>query len=70
MPLKVMENIIGLLPEEYIIVDPFAGTGTTGVACENLNRDYILIEKDIEYCRIAREKIKQTKNKLPLNKII
>lgn len=65
-----MENIIGLLPEEYIIVDPFAGTGTTGVACENLNRDYILIEKDIEYCRIAREKIKQTKNKLPLNKII
>ena len=56
MPLKVMENIVGLLPSEYIIIDPFSGTGTTGVACKNLNRNCILIEQDEKYCQIASER--------------
>jgi len=40
-----------------MILDPFAGSGTTGVACHNLDRNYILIEKEPEYCKIARERI-------------
>jgi len=32
--------------------------GTTGVACKNLGRDYILIENDKEYVEIARKRIK------------
>ena len=32
MPLEVMKNIIGILPNDYIIFDPFMGSGTTGVA--------------------------------------
>ena len=32
--------------------------GTTGVACKNLGRDYILIEKDKDYVEIARKRIK------------
>jgi len=60
MPLKVMENIIGMLPEEYTIVDPFMGSGTTGVACKNLNRDFIGIELDKEYCKIAEARITKT----------
>jgi site-specific DNA-methyltransferase (adenine-specific) len=32
------------------VLDPFAGSGTTGVACLNTNRKYILIEKDATYC--------------------
>ncbi|MCK5236494.1 MAG: site-specific DNA-methyltransferase [Deltaproteobacteria bacterium] len=57
MPLKVMENIIGILPKDATIVDPFMGSGTTGVACKMLNRDFIGIEKDAEYYKIACERI-------------
>lgn len=57
MPLKVMENIIGILPNDYVIVDPFMGSGTTGIACKNLNRDFIGIEIDTEYYEIAKKRI-------------
>ncbi len=45
--------------EGDIILDPFAGSGTTGVACKNLNRNYILIEKEPEYVKICEERLKQ-----------
>ena len=57
MPLKVMENIIGILPEDATIIDPFMGSGTTGVACKNLNRNFIGIEIDEEYFNIAKNRI-------------
>ena len=59
MPLKVMENIIGILPDDYLIVDPFMGSGTTGVACKNLNRNFIGIELDQEYFKIADNRINE-----------
>ncbi len=40
------------------ILDPFMGSGSTGVACKNLNRNFIGIEKDKEYFRIAQQRIK------------
>ena len=40
-----------------LILDPFGGSGTTGVAAVNTGRDCILIEKDPEYCEIARKRI-------------
>ena len=39
------------------ILDPFMGTGTTGVACALLNRKFIGIERDLEYYNMARERI-------------
>ena len=57
MPLEVMENIIGILPEDYIIFDPFMGSGTTGVACRRLNRGFIGCEIDKKYFEIARNRI-------------
>lgn len=36
MPLEVMKNIIGILPDDALIIDPFMGSGTTGVACKEL----------------------------------
>ena len=39
-----------------LILDPFAGSGTTGVACIESNRHYILIEQDEHYCDIARRR--------------
>lgn len=59
MPVEVMKNIIGILPQDCVIVDPFCGSGTTGVACALLGREFIGIEIDEEYCRIAEERIKQ-----------
>ena len=39
------------------VLDPFAGTGTTGVACKNLNRNYILIEQEPEYVKIIKDRL-------------
>lgn len=46
--------------ENDIILDPFAGSGTTGVACKNLNRNYILIEKEPEYVKIINKRLTPT----------
>jgi DNA modification methylase len=58
MPLEVMKRIIQILPENILIVDPFAGSGTTGVACKELGRDFILIEKDKKYIDIINKRLK------------
>lgn len=62
MPLQVMKNIIGVLPDDYIIIDPFMGSGTTGVACRQLNRKFIGIELDKEYYEIAHKRISEVYN--------
>jgi site-specific DNA-methyltransferase (adenine-specific) len=59
MPLEVMKRIVGILPPDYTIVDPFMGSGTTGLACKLLNRDFIGIEKSEEYFKIAQSRISE-----------
>jgi site-specific DNA-methyltransferase (adenine-specific) len=53
----VSDHIISWSNEGDIILDPFAGSGTTGVACKNLNRNYILIEKEPEYIEIIKKRL-------------
>lgn len=43
--------------ENNTVLDPFMGSGTTGVACKNLNRKFIGIELDDKYFDIAKERI-------------
>ena len=57
MPLEVMKNIVGLLPKGSLIIDPFMGSGTTGVACKELGYDFVGIEIDEGYFEIAKERI-------------
>lgn len=57
MPLEVMTNIIGILPDDATIIDPFMGSGTTGVACKKLGRDFIGIEMSQDYFDIAKNRI-------------
>ena len=57
MPIKVMSNIIGILPQDYTIIDPFMGTGTTGIACKIHSRDFIGIEMNLNYYNIAKDRI-------------
>lgn len=66
MPLEVMKNIIGILPDDYIILDPFMGSGTTGVACQELERDFIGIEIDEKYFEIAKERIENRSQQLQI----
>lgn len=46
--------------ENQVILDPFMGSGTTGVACKNLNRKFIGIEMDSSYYDIAVDRINNT----------
>ena len=57
MPLEVMKNIIGILPDGITVVDPFMGSGTTGVACAELGVDFVGIELDKQYFEIAKSRI-------------
>ena len=43
--------------ENGTVLDFTMGSGTTGVACKNLNRDFIGIEKDDKYFNIAKERM-------------
>ena len=57
-PIALMEYLIRLItPPQGIVLDPFMGSGTTGIACKNLKRDFIGIELDKEYFEIAKKRI-------------
>jgi site-specific DNA-methyltransferase (adenine-specific) len=57
-PVALFEYLIKTYTNEGdLVLDNCAGSGTTGVACQNLNRDCILIEKEAEYCNIIRERM-------------
>ena len=56
-PLSVMEWTLAQFPEATSILDPFMGSGTTGVACANLGRKFIGIEIEERYFDIACERI-------------
>lgn len=60
-PLKIIENlIINSSKENDVVLDCFMGSGTTGVACKELNRDFIGIELNPKYFEIARRRIGET----------
>lgn len=44
-----------------IVLDPFMGSGSTAIACKQLNRKYVGIEIKPEYCEIARKRLTTTK---------
>ena len=47
-----------------LVLDPFCGSGTTGIACLQTGRNFIGIEVDSEYCEIARTRIAQAQKRL------
>lgn len=58
-PLEVMKWVISLCPKAETILDPFMGSGTTGVAAIQLGRKFIGIERDPKYFDIACKRIEQ-----------
>jgi len=58
-PIQVMQWCLGFLPASQTILDPFMGSGTTGVACVKTGRRFIGIEIDEDYFDIACERIRK-----------
>ena len=58
-PLALMTWCIGLACDVQTILDPFAGSGTTGVAAKALGRKCVLIEREEKYCEIAAKRLRQ-----------
>ena len=57
MPLEVMRNIIGILPRDILVYDPFCGSGTTGLACKEYGIDFVGTDIDENYCQLARDRL-------------
>jgi site-specific DNA-methyltransferase (adenine-specific) len=61
-PAFIIKELIKMLSKAHdIVLDPFMGSGTTAVACKELNRHFIGIDINGEYCRIACERLDQIK---------
>jgi DNA modification methylase len=58
-PLALMLWCIGLAGDVQTILDPFAGSGTTGRAAKDLGRKATLIEREERYCEIAARRMAQ-----------
>ena len=58
-PVALMKWCLGFVPDAQTILDPFMGSGTTGVACAQLGRKFIGIEIEPRYFDIACRRIEQ-----------
>jgi site-specific DNA-methyltransferase (adenine-specific) len=57
-PIALMEYLVNMASREgATVLDPFMGSGPTGAACKNLKRNFIGIELDPEYFKIAEARI-------------
>jgi site-specific DNA-methyltransferase (adenine-specific) len=70
-PIALLEYLIKTYTNEGdTVLDFTMGSGSTGVACKNLNRDFIGIELDQEYFKIAKQRIESTTSKSINNYLI
>lgn len=56
-PVELLEKLMAKTPENAVVLDPFMGSGSTGVACVRLNRNFIGMEIDPTYFAIAQKRI-------------
>lgn len=65
-PEMLAELITACTPEGATVLDPFMGSGTTGVACVQTGRSFIGVEIDPTYFAIAERRIAEARAQLPL----
>jgi site-specific DNA-methyltransferase (adenine-specific) len=62
-PLELIKRLVEMLtPENGIVLDPFAGSFTTAIACLETGRRYVCIEKEDDYFEIGKNRISQWHN--------
>ena len=60
-PLDIIKRFVRVSSNEgNLVLDPFIGSGTTAVACKQLNRNFIGYEFNKGYCDIANDRLQQT----------
>jgi site-specific DNA-methyltransferase (adenine-specific) len=64
-PLALAEWLVTFAPEGGLVLDPFAGSATTGVACLQTGRRFIGVEVSPEYHRIAARRLDEARARLP-----
>lgn len=55
----ISELVVRFSNDKDVVLDPFLGSGTTAVACKQLNRKFIGIEISEKYCSIAKDRLRQ-----------
>jgi DNA modification methylase len=66
-PVDLLEQLIAVVsPVGGVVLDPFMGSGSTGVAATNIGREFIGFERSAEYVEIARRRIAETAPTLDL----
>jgi len=69
MPEAVVERILRVASkEDDIVMDNFMGSGTTALVCKQLNRHFIGIEINPEYCKMAEERLAKVSKRLDMFK--
>ena len=64
-PIRVVERLVlAGTNENDLILDPFSGTGTTGVVAEEQNRKWVMIEKEEEYNQIAQKRLHELRSNI------
>ena len=58
-PLQLMQRLFAEYPDAKTVIDPFMGSGTTMLAAKMEGRSAVGIEINVEYCRIAVERLRQ-----------
>lgn len=70
-PLQLMQYLVTLGSRQNdTVLDPFIGSGTTGLACEMLGRNWIGIEISEEYCKIAEARLSEWKGQTRLTEVM
>lgn len=61
-PVEVMERVVRIAPPSGVVLDPFAGSGSTGVACLRLGRQFVGVERSPINFEIACERLRAEEN--------
>ena len=63
-PIRLMEYLVKLItPKGGTVLDCYAGSGSTGLACQNVGFDCVLIEREESYCEIIKSRIDKNSEK-------
>ena len=58
-PVNLLQTLVRVTaPRGGLVVDPFCGSGSTGVACKREGRDFLGVERDPKYCEVARSRLR------------
>lgn len=63
-PVELLEKLLAICPDSGTALDPFMGSGSTGVACVNTGRNFIGMELDPGYFETAKRRIEEAQEQL------